>query len=406
MNYNAAPEVEQVEKTKRAAMKSHVLLIAIAYFAFFTLGVPDGLLGVAWPSIRDSFGLPLDAFGLLLTSMVTGYFLSTFNSGRIVSRFGVVAFLIAGCVISGVGLVGFALSPAWPLTIFFGFMLGLGAGGIDAGMNTYIAVNYSAGVMNWLHAFFGLGATVGPLIMTTILSMGYYWGYGYIGVGALRGLILLCFFATLDRWQNFETGPDENTPGSRKETVSAISTLRLPIVWSGIAMFVVFVGIEATAGQWSYTLFTEARSVSPEVAGICVGMYWGNLTAGRMVFGLLVNRMGVTKLLRMCMAGSVCGSALIWLNAANFLSFAGLALVGLSIAPLFPCLISIVPGRIGVGHAANAIGFQMGAASIGYAVLPGLSGVLAENFGLEVIGPLLLVSSLVMALLLEQIVRN
>jgi len=155
-----------------------------------------------------------------------------------------------------------------------------------------------------------------------------------------------------------------------------------------------------------YTLFTEVRSVAPGTAGLWISIYWGSLTVGRVVFGVVVDRLGVLSTLRTCMFCVILGSVFFWWNVTDILSFLGLALIGFSLGPLFPSLISDTPRRLGAAHAPNAIGFQVAAASLGVAVLPGLAGVLAENLGLEVIGPFLIVASIVMSVLYEMIVHH
>jgi fucose permease len=382
-------------------MKNKALLIGISYLCFLALGLPSGLLGVAWPSIRGTFNIPLDALGALLISTTLGVLLSSFNSGRIASYLGVGPFLMVSNILAGIGLLGYALSPTWPAMVLCGFLLGVGAGGMDAGVNAYFAMNYSTRLMNWLHASFGLGATLGPLIMTTALSMGQSWRYGYAVAVVLQGLLALCYGLTLDRWHHSDPGPNVPGSGPAVERASIIGTLKLPIVWLTMLLFFLLAGIELAAGQWSYTLFTEARSVAPTPAGIWVSIYWGSFTAGRLFFGLVVNRIGVVNLLRLCMLGIICGAILIWLNVAAPLSFLGLALAGLALAPIFPSLVSVTPEGLGVAHAANAIGFQVSAANLGVAVLPGLAGVLAKNLGLEIIGPFLVATSIAMFLLHE-----
>jgi fucose permease len=183
-------------------------------------------------------------------------------------------------------------------------------------------------------------------------------------------------------------------------------TLRLPAVWLGVALFFIFAGTEGAAGQWPYTLFTEGRSIAPSVAGAWVSIYWGSLTVGRILFGLVVDRLGVVPTVRACMLGAMVGAALMWWNVVDLLSFVGMASIGFWLAPLFPLLISHTPRRLGAAYAHNAIGFQVAAASLGFAVLPGLAGVLAESWGLEVISPFLLFASGAMFLLHELSARR
>jgi len=303
----------------------------------------------------------------------------------------------------GLGLVGYALAPAWWAMVACAFLVGLGSGTTDAGMNTYVAVNHSTRVVNWSHAAFGLGATAGPALLTTIFALGYSWRCGYGVVAVLRALLALVFALTLRQWSSPTDEPDGSVRARVRTSVA--STLRLPIMWLSIGVFLTYTGIELTAGQWCYSLFTEARGISPEVAGLWTSIFWGSLTAGRLLIGFFSDRISGIHLMRLCFVGMLCGGGLLCLRGWNAPGFVGLALVGFACAPVFPALIALTPRRIGAMHAPNAIGFQLSAAAIGGAVLPGLTGVLAENVGLEVVGPVLVVSALVIFGLHEAVVR-
>jgi fucose permease len=388
--------------------KSKGLLVGIAYFSFIGMGLPGAMLGVAWPSIRGTFDLPLDAVGMLLVTEMIGYLVASFYSGPLISKVGIGKLLLASVALRLVGLFGYSLSPAWWIIVLLGLVTGLGGGVLDAGLNTYFATNHSANLMNWLHACFGIGATLGPVVMRAVLSGGWSWRFGFAIVGLLHVLYTIGFAATLNRWALKSSGVEDDveTRDVRARSMRSIDTLKLPLVWIGVVLFFLFTGVENTTGQWAYTLFTEARSVNPDVAGFWASAYWGSLTVGRIIFGLVTDRLGVTRSLRLVMIGAMCGAILIWGNFTGWLSFVGLALMGFSVSPLFPLSISATPGRVGAEHAANAIGFQIASGGLGFSLLPALAGVLAENVGLEVIGPFLLVAAGVMFLLHEVSVRR
>jgi fucose permease len=385
---------------------SGTLLIGIAFFSYIAIGLPGGVLGVTWPSIRTGFGLPLDAIGALFVARTAGYLTSGYLNGQLVSKLGVGRFMALAGGLGTAGVLGYALSPSWGVMVACGILAGLGTGAIDAGMNTYFAAVHSPSLMNWLHACFGVGAALGPVLATTLLSGGHSWRWSYAVVAAALGLTALLFAAT---WHHWGLG-NESTTEQPASLVRARATLRLPAVWLGVLMFMVFTGLEATGGQWPYTLFTEARSIDPTVAGLWVSVYWASLTVGRILFGIAAQRFQTSILLRIAMLGAICASALIWTPALlpnlNLpISFLGLALLGFSIAPIFPLSISDTPHLVGQKHAANAIGFQVAAASLGIAILPGLAGVLAQRMGLEVIGPFLVTLSVGMILLHEVAVQ-
>ena len=183
-------------------------LILLAFVAFIALGLPDGLLGVGWPSIRAGFGIPLDAIGMLLTASVIGYMTSSFMSGFLLARVGVGRVLAASCLLTGLALIGNTLVPQWWMMVLLGVFAGLGAGAIDAGLNTYVAANFSEGVMQWLHAFWGVGITIGPLIMTAGLTTLNTWHFGYQVVGVFQIVMAACFVLTLAMWKQGQAPAD------------------------------------------------------------------------------------------------------------------------------------------------------------------------------------------------------
>jgi fucose permease len=382
-----------------------ILLVGLAYISFISLGLPDGLFGVAWPSIRTFFNLPLDALGGLLVMFTAGYLLSSFSSGRILARLNVGTLLALSCLATAVSLLGYALAPSWWIMVALGLLSGLGAGAIDAGLNTYAATYFSARSVNWLHACYGIGATIGPFIMTSVLSAHHPWQRGYVFVGIGQLALALCFGMTSKLWAKNERevglAHDDHTKSESSVNASPTSptpssTLRLPITWLSIAVFFIYTGIEAAAGTWAYSLFTEGRAVSMTLAGTWVSVYWGCLTVGRLLSGFVVNFVSVRLLLRCCIIGIALGAGLIWLNISSSISFMGLALMGLSSAPIFPSMIATTPGRLGEAHTANVVGFQIAAAMRGASLLPSLIGVLADHFSLEIVAPALLMAAMLL----------
>lgn len=387
--------------------RARTTLIALAFFSYVAIGLPGGVLGVAWPSIREDFGLSLDAVGALFVARTAGYFLSGYLNGQLVPRLGIGRLMALSGAAAGAGMLGYALTPSWGIMIACGVLSGLGTGAIDAGMNTYFAAVHSPSLMNWLHAFFGLGAALSPAMTAALLSAGQVWRWSYVAVAAALLLTGLLFALTWSAWQMSSGQISEGRPSR----VRAVDTLRVPAAWLGILMFLFFTGLEASGGQWPYTLFTEGRGIDPTAAGFWVSAYWASLTVGRILFGIVARRVETTALLRVAMLGCLCGAALIWAPARLPyldlpISFLGLALLGFSMAPLFPLSISDTPRLVGTEHAANAIGFQISAASLGFAILPGLAGFLAQRLGLEVIGPVLVAFALAMLLLHEAFVRR
>jgi fucose permease len=388
--------------------KSQLLLVAIAYLGFMGLGLSGAMLGVAWPSMREAFSRPLDNLGILLVTGMVGGLLASSSSGPLIARFGVGRLLLLSAILNAIGLLGYGLAPGWWVIVPLGLATGLGSGAIDAGLNTYFAANHSTKLMNWLHACFGIGATLGPMVMRVSL-VGGSWRWGYVAAGLLHAGFAACFWLTRDRWTLARSPdaapPEEASPLPKTQGARAVDTLKLPLVWVGVALFFLYTGVENTTGQWSYSLLTEARSVAPDVAAFWASAYWGSLTVGRIVFGFVTDRLGIERSLRLAMLGAIGAAVLIWWNAVNLFGLLGLALMGFAVSPLFPLSVSATPKRVGTDHAANAIGFQIALGGLGFSLMPSLAGVLAQRMGLEIIGPFLLLISVAMFLLHEVAAR-
>ncbi|HSE04050.1 MAG TPA: MFS transporter [Methylomirabilota bacterium] len=376
------------------------MLLAIALVAFVSLGLPDGVLGVAWPSIRRSFGLPPAQLGALLASAMAGYLASSFSSGAVVARLGVGRVLFWSSALMVVNSLAYALAPVWGVMVAASVLAGLGAGAIDAGINAFAAARFSPRLVSWLHASYGVGAMLGPLLMAGVLTSGLGWRWGYAIIGLVLAAMAASFLLTVRLWDLAR--PEPGSPDDvRGPAARLMDTLARPRVWVNVALFFVYTGLEVSAGQWSYSLFTEARGVAPGVAGIWVAVYWAGLTAGRIVSGAIVSRVPGDALLRLGTIGSVFGTFLIWWDPGMSSGFLGLAVLGFALAPIFPTLIAQTPTRLGPSHATSAIGFQVAGAYLGTAAIPGLTGVLAGHAGLAVIGPCLFGPAVVLFLLQE-----
>ncbi len=394
--------------TERTRKQSSTLLavVIMAYAVFILLGVPDGMLGVAWPSMQATFDVALGQMGVLLLATTAGFVITSFSAGRLITRLGIARLLTISLIARGLSLAAMGLAPTWQALVAAAFCFGVSSGAIDAGMNTYFAMNLSPRLMNWLHASFGLGATLGPLLMTSLLSAGAVWRWGYWILGAAHVVLALWVLLRAGEWQ-MQSGAE--SPAARQPAAaqrSYLATLSRPIVWVNIALFFFYTGAEVSTGNWAFTLFTEGRGVPVAMAGFWAGFYWGSFTFGRFVFGIFADRLNIANAIRAMIALAAAGTALLWWNPVDWVSFAGLAIIGFALAPVFPLLISSTPQRLGVADAANAIGFQVGAASFGIAILPGLAGALAERASIEIVPPFLLAAMLIMLVLHEVAVRG
>jgi fucose permease len=382
-----------------------VNLLLLAYIAFIALGLPVSLIGVAWPTLRAELSLPLDALGLLLISSTIGYLISSFIIARLISRFGIGSLLIFSSLISAVALVGYTVAPSWSIIIIMGALGGFGSGTVDAGLNTYLAAEYNEGQMQWLHACFGIGATLSPLIMTASLALFSSWRPAYIIIATLNAIMAICFFLTLPAWKRPNqvstgaAGSDNAERGLMDYHTSLWETILRVVTWIGILMFLLYTGAEFTLGNWTYTLFTEGRGVSPQLAGLWAGGFWATFTIGRVLAGAYAHRIRLKTMMYGALVLALVGAILFWWNPTPLVGVAGVFIVGFAMAPIFPGLVSSTSQRVGQRHAGNTIGIQISAAGLGGALLPALAGILAARISLETI-PVLLSFSLLGLLIL------
>jgi fucose permease len=391
-----------------------MLLTGIAFLSFVVLGLRAGFLGVTWPSMRVTFGVPLDAVATLMFAGMFSYLVVSFNSGWLIARLGLGLYLMFAGLISAIGFAGHVFAPSWWMFVLFGVVAAVGTSALDAGLNTYFALHRSARVMNWMHACFGLGGTLSPIVITAMMERGYTWRWGYVPFVGAYVLLALCFALTARRWTSAgeaserpEAAPTGTAAAGATEAADAIElkhgldTLKLPIVWLNLVLFFTFTGMEGVAGQWPYTLFTEGRAIDPVVAGFWTSLFWLSVTVGRIFFGFAVKFIGTVSLIRLTMGSAILSAGLIWWNPSAGLSFIGLTILGFTLAPLFPVLTSGTSERIGADHASNALGFQMAFARLGLASVPALCGVLADAWHVSVIAPFMVAVAVAMFVMHE-----
>ncbi len=301
--------------------------------------------------------------------------------------------LAAGCLAAGASLIGYAAAPSWWTITLIGVVAGLGGGAIEVGLNTYIASNHTDGVMQWLHASYGAGATLGPLLMTLGINSFNTWRFGYLAVGGLQLALAICFLLTVSSWERptIAAKSAEKVDRLMNGTAPIGQTLSRPCVWLSMFLFFVYMGMEFTLASWSYTLLTESRHVPVSLAGLWMGSYYGIYTVGRILAGLFVRRVSRHVLITGSLLAALLGCLFLIWNSTGLASIGAVTLVGFSIAPILPGLISGTAGCVGIPHVANAMGMQIAAMAIGAAAISSLAGILAQRIFLEAIPPYLIV---------------
>jgi len=374
-------------KPDRKPVKNYrIALVLLVFVAFIALGMPDSLSGVGWPSMRADFGLPLDALGMLFVTATAGYLTSSFFNGKLIARMGVGGLLAASCALTGLALLGYTLVPAWWMFVLLGVASGLGAGAIAAGLNTYVAANFGEGLMQWLHASYGVGVTLGPFIMTAALNYFNAWRLGYRSVAGVQFILAAAFLVSLPLWHRDEKqAASEDAKKLTDYRTPLLDTLKRPAVWMSALMFFLYTGGEASLGAWTYSLLTESRGVAAGLAGVVTGSYWGMFTVGRILAGLVARRTSGHVLITGGLLGALLGLGLLWWNPSGTASVIGVALTGFSIAPIFPALVSGTSQRVGARYSANTIGIQLSGAGLGAAVVAAAAGALARRISLEAV---------------------
>jgi fucose permease len=355
--------------------------LALSFLAFLSLGLPDGSLGVAWPSMRSSFGVALSALGMLLAAMMTGTLVSSAVSGFLIARLGVGRLLVVSTLFVAASVAALAWSRSWPLAVLSSLLGGLGAGAVDAGVNAHAASAFSPRAVTWLHATFGFGAMLGPMLMTVVLDRGLGWRVGYGVLAVVLGALALAFASNLSVWATPKAvvrTPSFEAPAHPRAARMSIGL--------GILLFFVYSGVEATCGQWAYTFLTEGCSLAPEWAGLAVSGYWGALGGGRVLFGALAARVAPSRLNQVGVLTAL-ASGLVLTQARGSAAVAALLVMGLALAPIYPLSISETPRRVGAAWADRVIGWQVSSAYLGLAFWPSIGGLIASRLGVAALGP-------------------
>jgi fucose permease len=376
----------------RAGVAGAGLLLALCYVGFVSLGLPDSVLGGAWPAIWRELGRPLDDAGQLLMLATAGVVLSGVLSGRLLASLSTGTVLAGSTLLAAGALALFAHAHRWPWFLVAAVIAGLGGGAVDAALNGYVARHHSVRHMNWLHGCWGIGASLGPLSVAAALRGGQPqgWRVAYLVLAAVELALGLAFLASRPRWRE---APLAGAASSGAEAVAgparAASLRGLTAGMRGnVLFFFLYAGIEASAGLWASSLLV-ARGASLSVASAGVSLYWGMLTAGRFLLGAAAERVGPARLLAVCCAGALAGLVALSVPGPRAAALGALALLGLALAPIYPLLMHDTPRRFGAAEARYLVGYQVAAASVGIATVPWLVGLLARRTSLGWVAPAL-----------------
>lgn len=373
------------------------LLLAVIYLSFISLGLPDALLGSAWPSIYPQFGVPVSYAGLLSMIISLGTIVSSLQSDRLTRRLGTGKVTAISVAITAAALFGFSVSRSFWILCLWAIPYGLGAGSVDASLNNYVALHYKSRHMSWLHCMWGVGASAGPYIMGFVLERGMEWNNGYRIISVVQAVLTAVLLFSLPLWKKGGEMGGDRQPAGRALSLGEI--FRIPGALQIIACFFCYCALEQTTGLWASSYMTLYRGISAETAASFTGMFYIGITAGRALSGFIAMRFSDTQMIRMGQAVIGAGVLTMLLPFGKSPLLIGLVLIGLGCAPIYPCIIHSTPSLFGADRSQAIIGVQMASAYVGSCLMPPLFGLLARAVSVSLFPWYLLAVLAVMAVM-------
>lgn len=383
------------------------LLLAIIYVAFVSLGLPDSLVGAGWPVMHADLGVPVSFAGIITMIIAGGTILSSLASERVTKRFGAGVVTAVSVGLTAAALVGFSVSGSFWLLCLWAIPYGLGAGAVDAALNNYVALHFAARHMNWLHSFWGLGASISPFIMSYALTSGLGWSSAYRIVGVAQAVLTVVLIASIPLWGKVRPAPeaehpDDAEPSGGRSHVPLATALRIPGVLLILAAFFAYCALESTAILWASTYLVTDRGVDSATAAAFASLFLLGITAGRFLAGFFADRVGDKRLIRGGFAVVGLAVVLIALPVGTPVpALVGLVVAGLGCAPIYPAIIHSTPANFGARSSQAVIGIQMAAAYTGSTLAPPAFGVLSAWVGAWVF-PLFLAVLVALGLLMSE----
>lgn len=374
-----------------------LVVLAVSFAGFVCLGLPDGTLGVAWPSLRDGFARTQADFGMVLLVHGASYFLNGLLGARLSRRFKPHALLIAASLIAATGMLLVAAAPSWWMFLIAVALIACGSGMINTTINTYASQHFSARHVNWLHACYSLGAAVGPLAMTAVMTRQASWHWGYVLIAVAPITMAVVYVFTARHWQYSSRESEQGVANPRAQVSSLL--IRQAV------LFFCYSGLELTLGRWCYTVLTEWQGITAEVAGLATSCYFGSIFAGRLLLGAALSRVGATRMVRIASVVAVVGTSSFAFGKGD-LAAIGLVITGFALAPIFPTLVAQSAGRFPRADLARIIAICVASAILGSATAPYLAGVATRTFGLGAIAIATVLLAVLIVAMHESVARH
>lgn len=381
------------------------LLLAIIYIAFISLGLPDSLLGAAWPVMHEDLGAPLSYAGIISMIIAFGTVVSSLQSDRLTLWLGTGKVTAISVAMTAAALLGFSASSEFWMLCLWAIPYGLGAGGVDAALNNYVALHYRSWHMSWLHCMWGVGAATGPYIMGMALEMGMGWPAGYHIIAVMQVVLTIILFASLPLWKERKDEVQADS-GHKRKPLSLREIFWIPGAREILVAFFCYSAVEQTCGLWASSFLNLSKGISAEQAASFGAMFFIGITVGRAINGFFAMRMHDESMIRMGQVLILLGIVTVMLPAGDAVALAGLILIGLGCAPIYPCIIHSTPTHFGKEKSQAIIGVQMAAAYIGTMLMPPLFGILANHLSISLLPIYLLVLLAIMAFMHERFIQK
>lgn len=378
------------------------LLLVIIYLAFISLGLPDSLLGSAWPTMYKEFSVPVSYAGVISMIISAGTIISSLQSDRLTKKFGTGKVTAISVLMTAVALFGFSGSHSFWMLCLWAIPYGLGAGGVDASLNNYVALHYKSRHMSWLHCMWGIGASLGPYIMGYALTGGQGWNMGYLYIAILQIVLTAILLLSLPLWEkNAVSSSVTDSTHSQREPLRLRQIVKIPGAKEVMVTFFCYCSLEQTAGLWASSYLVLHRGLSPEIAAGFASLFYIGITVGRAISGFLTIKLNDKQMIRLGQGVIVAGILSLLLPFGKESSLLGLVLIGLGCAPIYPCIIHSTPEHFGADKSQAMIGVQMAAAYVGTCLMPPLFGLIAHHISISIL-PLYLVAILILMIVMHE----
>lgn len=378
------------------------LLLAVIYLSFVSLGLPDGLLGAAWPSMYGELGAPVSYAGAVSIIISIGTITSSLLSDWMTHKLGPGKVTALSVAMTALALFGFSCSNSFWMLCLWAIPYGLGAGSVDASLNNYVALHFASKHMSWLHCMWGIGASTGPYIMGMILSGGQHWSMGYRYIGIAQIILTTILFISLPIWKHNKNTAD---PVNAKP-LSLPDVIKIPGAKEVMIAFFCYCALEQTVMLWGASYLSMHAGLSQEDAASFASLFFLGMTVGRALSGFVTLKLNDTQMIRLGQGIIIIGIAALLLPFGRWLTLAGLLLIGLGCAPIYPCIIHSTPEHFGADKSQALIGIQMASAYTGTALMPPLFGLVAQHISISLLGFYLLILLAFMFWMHEKLIKK